>query len=393
MKMHLLNEMKVAGEMYCQRSQGHNNSNTGGDKMNTKKLRLVAFTVAALTLLVLAGTFGLVVGRAQTPQAKPTPAPIAPIVTVPPPTQEPVDELIPESASISGRVWHDLCAVAGGEGGIPIAPSVGCVQTGDDGYRANGLPEAGEPGIGGVLVQLGAGACPASGLATATTDTSGAYGFAGLNAGTYCVSVDVLSPQNSSLLPGSWTSPFLGADGNVTGHTVILSEDEHRIYVNFGWDHQFLPLPEPPAPEPSPEPEPAPACTDKAAFVNDVTVPDNIYVLTGQPFVKTWRLRNVGTCTWTADYALVFANGHRMGGPSSVPLSGPVAPGDGLLRRLLFSGLSATSSKVLLSSRTTTEPFFTCLMIKWPTSLDCLTQRKPLPGSSINARDKSGCNA
>ena len=296
--------------------------------MNANKLHLTVFTVVALTLLVLAGAFGLVVGRAQTPQAKPTPAPIAPVVTVAPPTLEPVDELIPGSASISGRVWHDLCAVAGGEGEVSITPSTGCVRTGDDGYRANGLPEDGEPGIGGVLVQLGAGACPASGLATAATDTNGAYAFIGLSAGTYCVSVDVSSPQNSSLLPGDWTSPLLGADGSVTGHTVVLLEDERRRETNFGWDYQYLPLPEPPAPEPSPEPEPAPTCTDKTAFVSDVTVPDNTYMLAGQPFVKTWRLRNAGTCTWTAEYALVFVDGHRMGGPSLVPLSGPVAPGE-----------------------------------------------------------------
>ncbi len=68
-------------------------------------------------------------------------------------------------------------------------------------------------------------------------------------------------------------------------------------------------------------------CVDKASFVSDVTVPDNTYVSPGQSFVKTWRLRNAGTCTWTADYTLVFAGGHNMGGTGSVPLRGPVAPG------------------------------------------------------------------
>ncbi|NIP41529.1 MAG: hypothetical protein GWN00_05010, partial [Aliifodinibius sp.] len=31
-------------------------------------------------------------------------------------------------------------------------------------------------------------------------------------------------------------------------------------------------------------------------------------------FTKVWRLQNVGTCTWTADYDMVFISGDRMGG-------------------------------------------------------------------------------
>jgi hypothetical protein len=59
-----------------------------------------------------------------------------------------------------------------------------------------------------------------------------------------------------------------------------------------------------------------------------VTIPDNTRVLPGQSFVKTWRLRNSGTCTWTDDYDLVFVEGHRLGAPNEIPLDGPVAPGE-----------------------------------------------------------------
>ncbi|UCC65011.1 MAG: hypothetical protein JSV36_08230 [Anaerolineae bacterium] len=110
------------------------------------------------------------------------------------PTLTPVPS--PEPASISGRVWHDLYAVAGGEMGIPLTPSEGCVPSSDGGYRANGLLEAGEPGIGGVLVALGAGPCPAAGLATTTTSADGTFIFAGLTSGTYCVSVNASNEQN-----------------------------------------------------------------------------------------------------------------------------------------------------------------------------------------------------
>jgi hypothetical protein len=39
-------------------------------------------------------------------------------------------------------------------------------------------------------------------------------------------------------------------------------------------------------------------------------------------------LRNSGTCTWTQEYALVFAGGNSLGGPASVPLPNTVAPGE-----------------------------------------------------------------
>ena len=83
-----------------------------------------------------------------------------------------------------------------------------------------------------------------------------------------------------------------------------------------------------PTPKPTlPAPSPTAGCSDRVSFVADVTIPDNAVVQPGQSFVKTWRLRNSGTCTWASDYALVFIGGHRMGGVASVPLGTPVVPG------------------------------------------------------------------
>lgn len=65
---------------------------------------------------------------------------------------------------------------------------------------------------------------------------------------------------------------------------------------------------------------------NRAAFVNDVTVPDNSVLNAGQAFVKTWRIRNAGTCTWSTSYKLVFTGGERMGAPDSVALPKAVAP-------------------------------------------------------------------
>src|SRR5574342_255775 len=69
---------------------------------------------------------------------------------------------------------------------------------------------------------------------------------------------------------------------------------------------------------------------DVAAFVADVTYPDGSSVGMGVVFTKIWRLRNVGTCTWTPSYSLVFDSGERFGAQSSVALPGNVAPGQSI---------------------------------------------------------------
>jgi hypothetical protein len=73
---------------------------------------------------------------------------------------------------------------------------------------------------------------------------------------------------------------------------------------------------------------PIPIPCDRASFVEDVTYPDNKEVPAGATFVKTWRLRNNGSCTWNSSYALVFDRGDYMEGPPSAQLTtGTVAPG------------------------------------------------------------------
>ncbi len=66
---------------------------------------------------------------------------------------------------------------------------------------------------------------------------------------------------------------------------------------------------------------------DRAQFITDVTVPDGTQMTPGLAFTKTWRLKNIGTCTWTTSYALAFSSGDPLGGPSSVNLASSVAPG------------------------------------------------------------------
>jgi hypothetical protein len=67
---------------------------------------------------------------------------------------------------------------------------------------------------------------------------------------------------------------------------------------------------------------------DRAQFVTDVSVPDDTSIGAGTTFVKTWRLKNNGSCTWTSGYSMVFYNGDAMSGPASAPITnGTVPPG------------------------------------------------------------------
>lgn len=61
------------------------------------------------------------------------------------------------------------------------------------------------------------------------------------------------------------------------------------------------------------------------------TIPDGTAMVPGQSFTKTWTLKNIGTCTWTASYSLVFVTGDAMSGPAAQPLTtGTVAPGQSI---------------------------------------------------------------
>jgi hypothetical protein len=80
-------------------------------------------------------------------------------------------------------------------------------------------------------------------------------------------------------------------------------------------------------PQPSATLRPITRC-DQAAFVRDVTIPDNTSLGSNASFTKTWRVQNTGTCTWTSAYRLVFTSGAQMGGAAAVALPRAVAPGE-----------------------------------------------------------------
>ncbi|RLC86508.1 MAG: hypothetical protein DRJ03_08605 [Chloroflexi bacterium] len=66
-------------------------------------------------------------------------------------------------------------------------------------------------------------------------------------------------------------------------------------------------------------------CLD-ASYVADVTIPDNTQLDNGEGFVKTWRVRNTGTCDWPEDTVIAFSEGSQMGAPANVAV-GALEPG------------------------------------------------------------------
>jgi len=65
----------------------------------------------------------------------------------------------------------------------------------------------------------------------------------------------------------------------------------------------------------------------KASLVGE-NPPDETILTPGQYFWKTWTLQNVGTCTWTTAFELVFWDGDRLGSSISYALDDDVAPGE-----------------------------------------------------------------
>ncbi len=78
---------------------------------------------------------------------------------------------------------------------------------------------------------------------------------------------------------------------------------------------------------PTPTQTNIPIPCNAAQFIKDVTVRDGSTFKAGERFTKTWRIKNIGTCTWNKDYDLVFSSGNAMDGPVSQSLGKSVSPG------------------------------------------------------------------
>ena len=70
-----------------------------------------------------------------------------------------------------------------------------------------------------------------------------------------------------------------------------------------------------------------PSTCDYSAFIADLDITDYSKVTPGTVFTKTWRIRNIGTCTWTTQYRFQYISGTPMGA-DTIYLPRTVAPGE-----------------------------------------------------------------
>jgi hypothetical protein len=126
------------------------------------------------------------------------------------------------TGGIGNFVWHDL----------------GIAQT----WVINGVQDANEPGIPGVVVELRDASRNV--LATKITDASGFYHFTGLQAGSYIVKIADSNFGAGGVLAGWFASPLNGttntaldSNGGLTSHeaTVTLPAGYDDLTIDFGF--------------------------------------------------------------------------------------------------------------------------------------------------------------
>jgi hypothetical protein len=88
------------------------------------------------------------------------------------------------------------------------------------------------------------------------------------------------------------------------------------------------------------------ALCDSLEYVADVNVPDGTTMSPGQDFVKTWRVKNTGSCTWDSGYKLVYAEyANKMSGQWQ-PLTQVVQPGQEVEVSVQFKAPAQTGEYV-----------------------------------------------
>ncbi len=82
-----------------------------------------------------------------------------------------------------------------------------------------------------------------------------------------------------------------------------------------------------PTSTPIPAPTTSPHACNAVSFVSENPV-DGATFAPGATFTKSWRFKNVGTCTWNPNYKVVYSNGNTITGADTKKLPNYVAPGE-----------------------------------------------------------------
>lgn len=139
-------------------------------------------------------------------------------------------------------------------------------------------------------------------------------------------SMEAIQTAAAQTVAAMETSQALNPGGTPGPGITPLGPGYTPVITNLLPTHTAFPT-QTPYPSLTPIPLSAKKVCDRAAWVKDVTIPDGTAITPNTSFVKTWRLRNDGTCTWTTAYKLVFISGDSMGAAASIPLTASVAPG------------------------------------------------------------------
>ncbi len=163
----------------------------------------------------------------------PTDVPILPTDT-PLPTLEPTE--IP-LITISGMIWDDLCDTSEIVWGEPLPD--GCLSMVGGRVRANGEIDPDESGIPGVLMAVGKERCSGEteSFMQVVSDENGRYTFPDLEAGTWCVYIDIDTGRNVEVLQMGNGSSVTAPTPDRTGTTVTPERLSAERVINFGWDY------------------------------------------------------------------------------------------------------------------------------------------------------------
>jgi hypothetical protein len=77
-------------------------------------------------------------------------------------------------------------------------------------------------------------------------------------------------------------------------------------------------------------------CVNGLTFLEDLTIPDNMFATFGLTLDKQWLVENSGTCNWNSAYRLRNVGGAALGAPEEIALY-PARAGTQVTLRILFT--------------------------------------------------------
>lgn len=158
-----------------------------------------------------------------------------------------------------------------------------------------------------------------------------------------------------------------------------------------------IPSPQPSATPTAPSPatntvlpSSTPSCTLDAVFVADITIPDGAAIPAGTEFVKTWRLRNAGTCAWPQGTQLVHVSGPQLASTANTPAPSVNPGGEVEISVVMRAPQAPGSYRSFWQLRTPDglyfgRHFWVLIAVPEPTAAPLASTQPPTPASPATA--------